>query len=122
MNDIKLTGGYDGCYDWSFKHNDVENVIGDQQIISSVIHSVLLNYGELEQYAYIGKGSNTRQYVYLRNVEENKALVKAELEAVCNACAGVQSSEVTLSQSDTSIVVEKIIITKNNGGVLEIAI
>ena len=122
MNDIRLENNGDGSFDWAFSHSDVEDVIGDQRLVSEVIHAILLGSGELEQYYYRDKGSNTRQFIGLLNTDDNLGLVCAELEENVRRLDGVQDAEVTLSHEGSQILIRKVSITKSNGGVMEIAI
>lgn len=121
MNDINLVKSGTG-YDWEFSVNNVSDVIGDQQLISAIIHNVLLNQYELEQEFYQGKGGNLAKYVGLPANNINKELVKSEVENMCRMIDGVFDAVASVEILDESIQINHISVTKDNGGVFEIGI
>lgn len=123
MNDIQLIHNTTGDgYDWNFKDGDISNVIGDQQIISSVTHTILLRQGELEQQVYKDKGSTAYNYSNMPNTELVRELVKSDVENLCKTIPEVYDAEAEIRQDESSITITRITITKNNGGVLHIGI
>ena len=121
MNDIQLTPTGEG-YDWNFRNGDIADVIGDQQIISSLIHTVLLKQGELEQLYYRDKGSSLYNFYDKPNTELMKELVKSDIETLCKTIDGVYDAEAEITTRESSITIKRIKITKRNGGVLQIGI
>lgn len=122
MNDIRLISTDDGRYDWNFTNGDIDNVIGDQQIISSVMHTVLLRKNELEQLYYQDKGSPLWEYAGVLNYEKQAELIKLDIEHLCKTLPEVFDANVSISQDTSTITINHIQITKKDGGVLNIGI
>lgn len=121
MNDIQLTPTSDG-YDWNFTNGDISDVIGDQQIISSLIHTILLRQGELEQLYYQDKGSTTYNLQNKPNTELMTELIKSDIESLCKTLPEVYDAEATITTGESNITITRLTITKQNGGLLQIGI
>ena len=121
MNDIKLVKD-DSGYDWSFKNNDIENVIGDQQLSSAIMHKILLKKGELTQVNYQDTGSSLHNYINSPHTTSNINVIKSEIENQCREVPGIFDAKVDLTINENSIEINSIYITKENGGEFKIGI
>ena len=122
MNDILLEYVGDGIFDWKFNGTDVDNVIGDQQLISSCVHNVFLNQNELELELYGGKGSFINRYLKMGGSDEVYNLLVTEIKEQCVKVEGVRDVEVQIQKTPYTLAIQKIILIKENGGTVEIAI
>ena len=122
MNDIQLTKVSGNTFDWSFKDNDLENVIGYQQLISAITHTIFLKYGELEQIMYRDKGTNVHNYTGKACNEITAELIKNELEQQVEQIIGVENEDILIDHEEDMIFIKRIDVTTTNGGLLKIEV
>jgi hypothetical protein len=122
MNDILLECVGDGIFDWKFNGTNVENIIGDQQLMTSCIHNIFLNYNELELELYADKGSYISQYLKEMYHETTYNSIIDEIKKQCKKVDGVLDAEVQIKKTPYTLIIEKITLLKENGGTVEIAI
>ena len=119
MNDIELIPNNNG-WDWNFTNNSVNNVIGEQRIISAIRHAVLLNEYELEQEIYSEEGCASNKYIKLPLNDSTRTLITENIRIVCKKIVGVQDVNVELGEEDGIIIITKIICQLTNGKKVEI--
>lgn len=111
-----------GSYDWSFTDDDVESVKGNNAIISSLIHNLLLKEGELEQAIYFDKGCLANNYIHATQTSKNKEMIQNILSESIKNLDGVSDAELDITQTDDGIKINNITIIKTDGGVFHIGI
>ena len=120
MEDIKLIRR-GNKYDWQLGSNNLTPCRGTQQIVNAVIHTVLLQKGELIQQIYQNKGSVL--YDSLKHVqkETNHELIKEQLLMEIRSVDGVESAAITELNSESYAVQLSIeIITKYGGATIAV--
>ena len=130
MNDILLKPAAQvGCFDWTFNNSDIVNIIGDMQIKNAVLHAVFLKYNELEQAFYENKGNKAYNYINqiittddTKSNNQTQKIIETELKTVIEQINNVKTAEIKTEIKNNKILINKIKITKNDGGAFEIGI
>lgn len=112
INDIQLKPTEDGTFDWNFIGNDIENVNGNQRLLSAVVHAVLLRKNELEQNVYSDKGCTAHEYQKLLATPENLDKVAQAIRAEIVNVPGVSDASVEMKDM---VTIHRIVILKNDG-------
>lgn len=100
MNDIMLKNNNDGTFDWMFDNNDLQDVVGVQQTVTSVIHAIMLRKNELIQEIYQNKGCSIHDYVRAIHGENTKKFMEDSIIESCREVDGVHDANVTLITED----------------------
>lgn len=100
MNDIMLKNNNDGTFDWMFDNNDLQDVVGVQQTVTSVIHAIMLRKSELIQEIYQNKGCMIHDYVRAIHGENTKKFMEDSILESCRAVDGIHDATVNLIIED----------------------
>lgn len=116
MNDIELIRNRNGkTFDWHFINGDINVVNGDNALRNSVIHAVLLKYGELQQEIYKNKGSRVHEFIRAKPSKTMLDYMAEAIKAAIKELPGVYDAKVIVVTDNISKAISDITVIKNDG-------
>ena len=115
MKDIQLEQTSENTYDWQFSFDDVDTVLGTQQIRTAVIHTLLLHKYELRQYPYTEMGCDAHLYQKGLNNDTNMTLIEESIISSCKEIPHVQNAMCTVSSDGIQTVISELTVMMDTG-------
>lgn len=121
MKDILLHKTGTG-YDWTFTDGDLDVVTGNKQIRNGILHEILLVFGELQQKVYQSCGCRVGEYMNSPDTPRIHEMAVNVLADSIRRVDGVHDAQLEYVKTDDGIEITEILITRNDGGMFEIAV
>lgn len=116
MKDIQLRKNSTGIgYDWNFNHFDVETINGEQAVVNSVIHNIMLHNNELLQDTYTDKGCSVYDHLPLPSNTKSKDMLTEIIRTSILETEGVREAKVELNIKYGELEITDLQITLENG-------